>query len=291
MIVFNTFSCFFASPVWYRTMALRQENVQMLWVALYHYSSHWKIQKKFISIPFSFLYVSSVRRVEERRAASGRWKTYGSLRLSLDGRTPLQRINLLRRDSDQRPIRRHGSSLRRRVPPPCHPSQSVAISTWNWDMIWNSRLPIDEINIILGVYDLLSDDQPSLQLKSIVSAVIHPKFVSKTFNNDIAILKLNSPVKFSYAVGPVCLPQFRKDYLLTSPLPVKYQQQQQQQQKYSFHQWKCNQCNQCNQSFHQDIDWRHNSSMIIHHRILIRCCIPFFLFFFRFSFTAVLLVC
>jgi len=73
-------------------------------------------------------------------------------------------------------------------------------------------LPIDEINIILGVYDLLSDDQPSLQLKSIVSAVIHPKFVSKTFNNDIAILKLNSPVKFSYAVGPVCLPQFQKSY-------------------------------------------------------------------------------
>ena len=72
------------------------------------------------------------------------------------------------------------------------------------------RLPIEDINVILGVYDLLSDDQPSLQLKTIVSAVIHPKFVNKTFNNDIAILKLSSPVKFSYAVGPVCLPQFRK---------------------------------------------------------------------------------
>ena len=63
--------------------------------------------------------------------------------------------------------------------------------------------------MILGVYDLMSEDQSNLQVKSIEKVVIHPKFANKTFNNDIAIVKLDTPIEFSYAIRPICLPQFR----------------------------------------------------------------------------------
>jgi len=73
-------------------------------------------------------------------------------------------------------------------------------------------LPIEDLNVILGVYDLMSEDQSNLQVKSIEKVVIHPKFANKTFNNDIAIVKLDTPIEFSYAIRPICLPQFQRNY-------------------------------------------------------------------------------
>ena len=35
----------------------------------------------------------------------------------------------------------------------------------------------------------------------------HPDFVIETFNNDVALLKLDKPVQFTRTVSPICLPQ------------------------------------------------------------------------------------
>ena len=37
--------------------------------------------------------------------------------------------------------------------------------------------------------------------------VAHSDFVIETFNNDLALLKLDKPVQFTRTVSPICLPQ------------------------------------------------------------------------------------
>lgn len=75
------------------------------------------------------------------------------------------------------------------------------------DVMLYSRLDIDSIHVLLGGHDLESVNENELELRSVVKMVRHPKFESKTFNNDIAVLKFDDPVPFSRSIGPVCLPQ------------------------------------------------------------------------------------
>lgn len=45
-----------------------------------------------------------------------------------------------------------------------------------------------------------------MKVRKVAQIVQHPQFDKPTVNNDIALLKLDSPVTFSTAVSPVCLP-------------------------------------------------------------------------------------
>ncbi|XP_017554624.1 serine protease 56 isoform X1 [Pygocentrus nattereri] len=58
---------------------------------------------------------------------------------------------------------------------------------------------------VVGEFDITKSD-PDEQVLKVNRIVTHPKFNQKTFNNDIALVELSSPVVLSERVTPVCLP-------------------------------------------------------------------------------------
>ncbi|KAI2656420.1 Chymotrypsin-like protease CTRL-1 [Labeo rohita] len=60
--------------------------------------------------------------------------------------------------------------------------------------------------VVLGQNDLASNDE-FVQVKKVAKVITHPDFNKPVdFNNDIALLKLSSPVKMTAYVSPICLP-------------------------------------------------------------------------------------
>ncbi|CAK6952490.1 uncharacterized protein prss56 [Scomber scombrus] len=58
---------------------------------------------------------------------------------------------------------------------------------------------------VVGEFDITKTD-PDEQVLKVNRIIPHPKFNPKTFNNDIALVELTSPVVLSDHVTPVCLP-------------------------------------------------------------------------------------
>ncbi|XP_064848062.1 serine protease 56 [Oncorhynchus masou masou] len=58
---------------------------------------------------------------------------------------------------------------------------------------------------VVGEFDITKTD-PDEQVLKVNRIISHPKFNPKTFNNDIALVELTSPVVLSDRVTPVCLP-------------------------------------------------------------------------------------
>ncbi|XP_053343119.1 serine protease 56 [Clarias gariepinus] len=58
---------------------------------------------------------------------------------------------------------------------------------------------------VVGEFDITKAD-PDEQVMKINRIITHPKFNPKTFNNDIALVELSSPVVLTEWVMPVCLP-------------------------------------------------------------------------------------
>ncbi|MCJ8745009.1 hypothetical protein PDJAM_G00125340 [Pangasius djambal] len=58
---------------------------------------------------------------------------------------------------------------------------------------------------VVGEFDITKAD-PDEQVMKVNRIITHPKFNPKTFNNDIALVELSSPVVLSTHVMPVCLP-------------------------------------------------------------------------------------
>jgi len=67
------------------------------------------------------------------------------------------------------------------------------------------------IRIVLGDHDRRRKSQVQVT-RTIERVFIHAQFVKKTFNNDIALIKLSQPVKFSSHIRPVCLPVNNRSY-------------------------------------------------------------------------------
>ena len=109
---------------------------------------------------------------------------------------------------------------------------------WNWPLLWRSahyrparpdgsplRVPVwrlfrETFNLIgeiplsfqasdltarIGEYDFRVQSSSERDY-SVERFVMHENYERKTIQNDIALLKLNSKVKFSADVSPVCLP-------------------------------------------------------------------------------------
>uniref|UniRef100_A0A3Q1H8N6 Peptidase S1 domain-containing protein n=1 Tax=Anabas testudineus TaxID=64144 RepID=A0A3Q1H8N6_ANATE len=58
--------------------------------------------------------------------------------------------------------------------------------------------------VVLGSQTLITSSSYE-QLRTVTQIIIHPGFDSSTFDNDISLLKLSSPVNFTTYVLPVCL--------------------------------------------------------------------------------------
>ncbi|NXL49711.1 TMPSC protease, partial [Podilymbus podiceps] len=58
---------------------------------------------------------------------------------------------------------------------------------------------------VLGVRNLWKHGKHTVKRK-IRSIIVHPEFKRETFENDIALFELNSAVRYSDAIQPICLP-------------------------------------------------------------------------------------
>ncbi|KAM4715238.1 testisin-like [Anableps anableps] len=67
----------------------------------------------------------------------------------------------------------------------------------------NTTVSIWEVS--LGRQRLRGDNTKTGVNRKIVKIIVHPKFNFRTFENDIALLRLSSPVKFTSYIRPVCL--------------------------------------------------------------------------------------
>lgn len=63
-----------------------------------------------------------------------------------------------------------------------------------------------KFSIRVGEHDRYSSEGTEVDIK-VKKVVRHPKFDPHTYNNDIALFKLDEPIKFNKYVSPVCLPK------------------------------------------------------------------------------------
>jgi len=67
------------------------------------------------------------------------------------------------------------------------------------------------IRLIIGDHDR-RQLSPHQQTRYINRVTIHPQFVKRTFNNDIALILMDRPVHFTEYIRPVCLPTNDRSY-------------------------------------------------------------------------------
>ena len=60
---------------------------------------------------------------------------------------------------------------------------------------------------MIGDHDR-TETEPFQEIRTIDRVFIRPDFVKRTFNNDIALIKLNRELDFSDHIRPVCLPKY-----------------------------------------------------------------------------------
>ncbi|XP_004766118.1 serine protease 55 isoform X2 [Mustela putorius furo] len=69
-------------------------------------------------------------------------------------------------------------------------------------LIFEELLPTD-LSVVLGSNDLSSS---SLEIKGVTSIVLHKEFRRLSMDNDIALLLLDSPIRFNGLTEPICIP-------------------------------------------------------------------------------------
>lgn len=62
------------------------------------------------------------------------------------------------------------------------------------------------MNIVAGEYNLADKDSDDRQERKVLRAFKHPQYNEKYVDNDIALLKLESPLQLTQRVWPACLP-------------------------------------------------------------------------------------
>ena len=77
-------------------------------------------------------------------------------------------------------------------------------------------MSINAINVKFGKIHALKKEAHE-QVREVIKIYMHNKFDSTTFDSDIALLKLASPVTITDYVIPVCLPYADSDFKLLVP--------------------------------------------------------------------------
>ncbi|ROL50189.1 Chymotrypsin-like protease CTRL-1 [Anabarilius grahami] len=83
--------------------------------------------------------------------------------------------------------------------------QNAISGSWPWQVSLQVTVYwVGSHRVILGEHDRGSNVEP-IQVKLVSKVLTHPLYSSTTFTNDIALLKLASPVVFTPRISPVCL--------------------------------------------------------------------------------------
>ena len=83
------------------------------------------------------------------------------------------------------------------------------------------RFTKEKIKVTLGEYSFDQDDETLVQEKiGIRNMKNHEKYNDKTFENDIALIRLDRKVQFSKSVYPICLPPKGTDFTDTRAFVV-----------------------------------------------------------------------
>ncbi|KAK6627835.1 hypothetical protein RUM44_010314 [Polyplax serrata] len=69
-----------------------------------------------------------------------------------------------------------------------------------------------EVKVILSEHNRVAVNDTINEERRVVKALIHPKFSASTLDSDIALLKLDKPVRFRQEVRPACLPPTNKKF-------------------------------------------------------------------------------
>jgi len=64
-----------------------------------------------------------------------------------------------------------------------------------------------KLGIVLGDYNNGQEDiDPGQIMRNVAEVLIHPQYLNKNYDNDLALLRLDSPVVYSKYILPICLP-------------------------------------------------------------------------------------
>ena len=86
---------------------------------------------------------------------------------------------------------------------------------------FNDRFTKDKIKVTLGEYSFDQEGETSVQKKiGVRNLKMHENYDDKSFENDIALIRLDRKVEFSKSVYPICLPPKGKDYTDTRAFVV-----------------------------------------------------------------------
>lgn len=67
-------------------------------------------------------------------------------------------------------------------------------------------IPVGQLRIRLGEYNLKGPEVPASKEERIASAILHPGHKCGKYADDIALLELARPIAWSESVKPACLP-------------------------------------------------------------------------------------
>ena len=70
------------------------------------------------------------------------------------------------------------------------------------------------MTVVLGDHDVNHNYEPQqLVERNVKRVIVHRGYIARTFDNDLALLELEKPVKFQEHILPVCLPEGSDDYV------------------------------------------------------------------------------
>ncbi|KAG7175673.1 Proclotting enzyme-like 12 [Homarus americanus] len=108
--------------------------------------------------------------------------------------------------------------------------QEAAVGAWAWQaaLLLNGRLfcggslindryiltaaHSSDVTIHLSEHSLNTSGETPLVVRNVSTIIIHGQYSSSTMINDIALLKLSTPLQVNATVMPVCLPPRRRKY-------------------------------------------------------------------------------